>query len=441
MLVSEQRGLPAAKAVIAHRHGDRDVHPDHADLNLELELAGCTAISGEDRRAVTELVVVDEGQALLIRRDAGDGQDWPKDFVVVGSHAGLHMVQQRRVQEEAIGGDIGGAVNHHCCPFGGRAIHVAGHLVAVFAGDERAHLVGRVGTGTNLDARDSVADLGYQLVGHGIHRQHHADRHAPLTGGPVGRRNSGVGGHIQIGIRQHQHVVLGAAQGLNPLARLGARFVDVPGDGRTAHEAHGLHVWVFQEGVDRLLVTMHNVEAAIGKAGLSQQLRQEHRGGRVLLARLQNEGIAAGQGVGKHPHGHHGREVERGDSRDHAKRLTDVVHVDPGGRLLAVPALQQVRNSAGELHILEATGNLAQRIGRDLSVLSAHDVGELVLIGIDQIPEPKHHLGPPREAGGPPAGQRGLGHGNSRRNICPGSQRHLCLLLAGGRVPHHTGAG
>src|ERR1700691_3504778 len=32
--VTEQRGLPAAERVISHRHRDRHVHADHADLGL-----------------------------------------------------------------------------------------------------------------------------------------------------------------------------------------------------------------------------------------------------------------------------------------------------------------------------------------------------------------------------------------------------------------------
>jgi len=39
MQVAEQRLLPAAERIEGHRHGNRHVDADHADLDLVLELA------------------------------------------------------------------------------------------------------------------------------------------------------------------------------------------------------------------------------------------------------------------------------------------------------------------------------------------------------------------------------------------------------------------
>src|SRR3954464_4618097 len=50
VVVAEQRVLPAAEAVEAHRHGDRDVDADHADLDAAPELARRVSGAGEDRR-------------------------------------------------------------------------------------------------------------------------------------------------------------------------------------------------------------------------------------------------------------------------------------------------------------------------------------------------------------------------------------------------------
>src|SRR5271163_2522073 len=58
VVVAEQRALPAAEAVERHRHRDRYVDADHADLDLADELACRIAVAREDRRAVAELVVV-----------------------------------------------------------------------------------------------------------------------------------------------------------------------------------------------------------------------------------------------------------------------------------------------------------------------------------------------------------------------------------------------
>ena len=71
----------------------------------------------------------------------------------------------------------------------------------------------------------------------------------------------------------------------------------------------------------------------------------------------------------EHPHRDHRREVERRDAGDDAERLADLVDVDAGRDLLAEAALEQVRDAGGELEVLEAAGDLAERVGRDLAVL------------------------------------------------------------------------
>ena len=58
--VAEQRGLPAAERVVRHRHRDRHVHADHADLGLGHEPAGRSPVVGEDGHAVAVGAVVDE---------------------------------------------------------------------------------------------------------------------------------------------------------------------------------------------------------------------------------------------------------------------------------------------------------------------------------------------------------------------------------------------
>ena len=59
VVVAEQRGLPAAEGMERHRHRDRHVDADHADLNLVGELAGRITVAGEDRGAVAEFMLVD----------------------------------------------------------------------------------------------------------------------------------------------------------------------------------------------------------------------------------------------------------------------------------------------------------------------------------------------------------------------------------------------
>src|SRR5215213_9584694 len=91
--IAEEAGLPAAEAVVAHRHRDRHVDADHADVDVPLELAGGAAVAGEDGGAVAVRVGVDQRHALVVRRHPSDRQDGPEDLVLVRLHVRCHAVQ------------------------------------------------------------------------------------------------------------------------------------------------------------------------------------------------------------------------------------------------------------------------------------------------------------------------------------------------------------
>ena len=109
---------------------------------------------------------------------------------------------------------------------------------------------------------------------------------------------------------------------------------------------------------------------------------------------------------GEHPHGHHGREVERRDARHDTQRLADLVDVDARARLLAVRALHEVRDAARELEVLEAAGDLAQRVRRHLAVLRGEQRGELPAVMVDQVPDAEQDVGALRERRGAPGRER-----------------------------------
>ena len=66
--------------------------------------------------------------------------------------------------------------------------------------------------------------------------------------------------------------------------------------------------------------------------------------------------------VREHPHRDHRREVEGRDPGHDAERLADLVDVDAARDLLGEAALHEVRDAGRELEVLEAAGDLAERV-------------------------------------------------------------------------------
>ena len=181
------------------------------------------------------------------------------------------------------------------------AADVGRHAVAVLAGDERAHLRRGVGAGTDDELVEPEADRVDERIADVADGHDHAHGHAPLAGRAVGGAHRGVGGQVEVGVGQHDHVVLGAAERLHPLAVRGAGLVHVAGHRRGAHEADRADVGVLEDPVHRDLVAVHDVEHAVGQPRVVEDLGDQHAGARVALGRLEHDGVAARDGVRDHP--------------------------------------------------------------------------------------------------------------------------------------------
>ncbi len=206
--------------------------------------------------------------------------------------------------------------------------HIGGDLVAVLARDQRAHLGVGVGAVSDDEAAEAAFDGGDERVADLADGDEHADGHATLAGRAVRGGDGGVCGRFDVCVFEHDHVVLRAAECLDALA-VGARsLVDRLGDRGGSDEADGVDVGAVEDGVDGDLVTVHDVEHAGRQPGLEEQPGKEDRRGRVLLARLEHDGVAARDGAGDHPQRNHHREVERRDAADDSDGLLDAVHVD-----------------------------------------------------------------------------------------------------------------
>src|SRR4029077_9072415 len=100
--VTEQRALPAAKAMEGHRHRDRQGDADHADLDSVGEFACGVAVAGEDSSAIAVFVVADELGGGVEVGAAHDRQDRPEDLLLVDPHLGLDLVKHAAAEEEAV---------------------------------------------------------------------------------------------------------------------------------------------------------------------------------------------------------------------------------------------------------------------------------------------------------------------------------------------------
>src|ERR1700751_6225545 len=59
VVVSKDRRFPTTEGMECHRHRDRNVDSDHANLDLVRKFPSSIAIAREDRRAVAEFMFVD----------------------------------------------------------------------------------------------------------------------------------------------------------------------------------------------------------------------------------------------------------------------------------------------------------------------------------------------------------------------------------------------
>ena len=279
-----------------------------------------------------------------------------------------------------------------------------------------------------------------QLVRGVAHGEQHGDGHAALARGAVGGAHRRVRRQVHVRVGQHDHVVLGPAQGLHALAVARARLVDVAGDRGRAHEAHRGHVRVLEEAVHRYLVAVDHVEHAPGQTRLREELGRQVGGARVALRRLQHEAVAARERYGVHPHRHHGREVEGGDARDHPQGLADGVAVDLLRDVLGELALHQVGDPARELHDLEPPRDLALGVREDLPVLEREEAGEVVAPLHEQLAVGEHDLGALAEGGVAPFLERLLRRGHGAVDGGHVRVEHLGPTLAGRGVVDRSSA-
>ena len=94
------------------------------------------------------------------------------------------------------------------------------------------------------------------------------DRHAAFAGRAVAGADQRIDGLVHVGVGHDDHVVFRAAEALHAFAGRAAARVDVLGDRGRADEADGLDVAIIEDGVDRFLVAVDDIEDAVAAGRL-----------------------------------------------------------------------------------------------------------------------------------------------------------------------------
>ena len=104
----------------------------------------------------------------------------------------------------------------------------------------------------------------------------------------------------------------------------------------------------------------------------------------TFLARLEHEGVAAGDGHRIHPEGDHRREVEGGDAGADAERLANGLAINAAGDVFQRLAHQQRGRAAGELNHLDAAFDIAARFDERLAVFAGVEADQLLEMLLQQ---------------------------------------------------------
>ena len=91
---------------------------------------------------------------------------------------------------------------------------------------------------------------------------------------------------------------------------------------------------------------------------------------RNFFARLEHEGVSAGEREREHPHRHHRGKIEWRDADADAERLQHRLAIDAAREILERVAHEQRRNAAGVFDVFDSAIDAAARFGQRLAVFA-----------------------------------------------------------------------
>jgi hypothetical protein len=218
-------------------------------------------------------------------------------------------------------------------------------------------------------------------------------------------------GDFDIGVWDDHEMIFGTAESEHPFSGVDAALVDEFGDGSGTDKGGCCDAGVVKDGFDSGAVALNDIENAVGEAGLLEEFGESEWGEGDLLRGLENEGVAAGDGDGEHPHGNHGGKVEGGDACDHAERESAGVAIDAWADFEEF-AGDELWEGAGVFDDFETFFDTGFGFGGELAVFARNEEGEFVDILFDEVFEFEEDLDAVFDREGRPRGESLVGDGD-----------------------------
>jgi len=382
---SPHGGLVSGEGEHGKGDGDGEVDTDLTGLNLVLELAGDMAVLGEDGGTVTPLVGVHEVDTFLEGVDTDDAHDGSEDLLVVGSHAGLAVIDDGGTDEVAVGVSLNLGVASVekelslLLTVGNEVLNLLEVLLVVDGAD-----VGVLVAGADSETLGLLNNLGNPVLGISD-EDNDGGGHAALTGGAESGTDQGVDGVVLVGVGHDEGVVLGSHVNLVAFAVLGGESVDVLTSGVGTNERDSLDVLMGADLVDSGDTTVDDVDDTIGDTRLLEEVDEDLNGVGDLLGRLEDEGVSADNGHGVHPEGDHSGEVVGGNTGNNTEGNSVGVNINSGGDTLHGLTLEEGSGRARVLNDLVASEDVTLGVSGGLAVLLNDSIDKLVLVSLEQV--------------------------------------------------------
>ena len=230
--IAKDRLFPSTKGVVGKWHWNRDIDPDHADINPVGEITRGIAIAGKDRSTIAVFMVNCQIDCFFIASGTYCAQNWSEDFLFIDVHIRCNTVKQMRSDKKPVFITLQSeipAINDQLCALIYTTLNKAKDIAfGRFSDNWTVIYVIARSIGSDFQLFDAWNKFFNQTIrGFLAHGQGYGYRHAAFARGTVASTNQCIRSLIQISIWHNDHVVFGPAKTLHPLAMAASATIDI----------------------------------------------------------------------------------------------------------------------------------------------------------------------------------------------------------------------